>query len=107
MVAKRKKKIKQRKTRNASKPNQLANLAKLTAVEMIGFIVLELILWLLVIADLIPHSIIIKKVGLLEISMNTGYFVVVGLVAVLVASFWIAILVQFGIIKIENIDFKL
>ena len=106
MAAKRKKKAKQRAApKTMSKPNQMANLARLTAVQMIGFIVLELLLWLFVLADIIPASIVIKRVGLLEISMNTGYLVVVGLIAVLVASFWIAILVQFGIVKLEKVDF--
>lgn len=102
-----KRKTKKRTVRKAvSKANQLVNLARLTAVQMIGFIVLELVLWLFVLADIIPPSIVIKRVGLLEISMNTGYLVIVGLVAMLVASFWIAILVQFDIVKLEKIDFQ-
>jgi len=106
MAVKRKTKRKTKKTASPAKPEQLADLARLTAVEMIGFIALELILWVLVLADIIPPSIVIKRVGLLEISMNTGYLIIVGLVAVLVASFWLAILVQFGMIKLEKIEFK-
>lgn len=107
VVKKKKKKTKKpaKRVARAPKPEQLANLARLTAVEMIGFIALELILWVMVLADLIPPSIVIKRVGLLEISMNTGYLIIVGLVAVLVASFWLAILVQFGMIKLEKIEF--
>jgi len=106
MAVKRKTKRKPKKAQSPAKPQQLANLARLTAVEMIGFIALELILWVLVLADIIPPSIVIKRVGLLEISMNTGYLIIVGLVAVLVASFWLAILVQFGMIKLEKIEFE-
>ena len=106
MAVKRKTKRKPKKATSPAKPQQLANLARLTAVEMIGFIALELILWVLVLADIIPPSIVIKRVGLLEISMNTGYLIIVGLVAVLVASFWLAILVQFGMIKLEKIEFE-
>lgn len=105
-----KKKAKKKLKKSAShqaKPQQLANLARLTAVEMIGFIALELILWVLVLADIIPPSIVIKRVGLLEISMNTGYLIIVGLIAVLVASFWLAILVQFDMIRLEKIEFEL
>lgn len=105
MAARKKKKKRRVKRSSTTKQNQLANLARLTAVEMIGFIVLELILWVLVLANIIPPSIVIKRVGLLEISMNTGYLIIVGLIAVLVASFWLAILVQFGMIKLEKIEF--
>ncbi len=108
MVVRKKRKAPKKKAAvRHAKPEQLADLAKLTAVEMVGFIALELVLWVLVLADIIPPSIVIKRVGLLEISMNTGYLIIVGLVAVLVASFWLAILVQFDMIRLEKMEFRL
>jgi hypothetical protein len=87
--------------------NQLVSLVRLTAAEMVGFIVLEVIMWLLVVANFIPPTLVIKRVGLIELSMNTGYLVLIGLIAVLVASFWLAILVQLGIVKLEEVDFEI
>ena len=89
------------------KTNQLISLLRLTAAEMVGFILLEVVMWLLVVANFIPPTLVIKRVGLIELSMNTGYLVLIGLVAVLVASFWLAILVQTGIVKLEEVDFEI
>ena len=110
MATKKKKKtVKKAATRLRAPPkvNQLMSLARLTAVEIIGFIIFEVALWVLVLANFVPASIVIKRVDMIEISMNTGYLAIVGLVAVLVASFWLAILVQVGIVKLEKVDFDI
>ncbi len=112
MAAKKKKTTKKKKStikKSVSQPvtpNQMVNLLRLTAAEMVGFIVLEVIVWLLVVANVIPATVVIKKIGLLEISMNTGYFVLIGLIAVLIASFWLAILVQSKIVKLSKVEFN-
>jgi len=107
MAAKKKKKAKKRALRAPPKVDQLMSLARLTALEIVGFIAFELLLWTLVLIEIVPASIVIKRVGMIEISMNTGYLAIVGLVAVLVASFWLALLVQLGMVKLEAIDFEL
>lgn len=109
MAVKKRRTAKKTATTAVTKPNsdQFMNLLRLTAAEMIGFIFLEVVIWLLIVVNMIPATIVIKRIGLLEISMNTGYLVLIGLVAVLVASFWLAILVQAGIVKMEEIDFKI
>ena len=109
-MAKKKKKTTRKETKSPTRvktPNQMANLAKLTALQMLGFVVFEIILCILVAVEIVPSAIVIKRIGLLEISMNTGYLVLVGLVSVLVASFWLAILVQFKLVKLEEIEIKL
>ncbi|MCK4327182.1 MAG: hypothetical protein KAW41_01760 [Candidatus Diapherotrites archaeon] len=108
MAARKKKKSAKRKVaQSVPKVDQLMNLARITAVEILGFIIFEVVLWLLVLVNVVPASIVIKRVGMIEISMNTGYLAIVGLVAVLVASFWLAILVQMGIVRLEQVDFEL
>ncbi|MFC2175262.1 hypothetical protein ACFLQ2_05385, partial [archaeon] len=98
---------KKKTVRAPVKANQLISLARLTAVEILGFIIFEILLWLLVLVNIVPASVVIKRVGMVEISMNTGYLAIVGLVAVLVASFWLALLVQLGIVTLEKVDFEL
>jgi hypothetical protein len=84
--------------------SQLKNLAKLTALEILGFLAFELAVWILVTARVIPPQLSLSQVGVVELTINSAYIVIAGLFAVLVASFWLALLAETGIVRISEID---
>jgi len=112
-VAKKKVKKKKKAVKKAVKKKKplfsrdLNNLAKLTAIQLVGIIVVEIITVLLVAAGLLPPTLKITQMGIEILEINTVFLVVAGLVFVLVAAFWTALLVETtDIIEIEDIDFN-
>lgn len=84
------------------------NLAMLVSLQMLGFIVLEVVAWLLVAAGVLPPVLTLKNMGTLILQVNTAYIVIAGLLSVLVAGFWLALLTEaFGIVEIKEIKVKL
>ena len=68
---------------------------------------LEAIVWVLLVVGLLPPTLVLKNMGSVVIQINTAYLVVAGLVAVLVAAFWLAILSEvFGFVEIKKVKFK-
>lgn len=86
--------------------NDLQNLANLTALQLAGFIVLEVIMWALIALNIVPPTLVLKQIGVVTISINTAFIVVVGLVSVLIAAFWLAVLVEFDLIKMGNVNIR-
>jgi len=83
------------------------NLSLLVAIQMAGFVVLELIIWLLLLLGIMPPTLVLKNMGAVVIQINSAYLVIAGLVSVLVAGFWVALLSEvFGLIEIKKIKFK-
>ncbi len=84
------------------------NLAVLVALQMAGIIVLEVLLWFCVLIGVIPPSLGVVSDGEVLLQINTGFIVIMGLIFVLVAGFWLAILTEvFNIIEITKIKLKL
>jgi len=84
------------------------NLALLTAIQMLGFIVLEVIVWLLVVIGVLPPLLMLKIQGDVLIQINTAYIVIAGLTCLLVAGFWLALLTEvLGIVELSKVKIKL
>lgn len=80
------------------------NLALLTALEMAGIIVLELVIWVLVLTGFVPPTLAVSSGTEVLFQINASFIVIAGLVFVLVAGFWLALLAEvFGIIEITKI----
>lgn len=83
------------------------NLALLVAVQMLGFIVLEVIVWLLVSIGWFPPQLILSNSGGVVLQINSAYLIIAGLMSLLVAGFWLAILTEvFGIVEVGRIKLK-
>lgn len=86
----------------------LENLTLLIALQMAGFIVLEVIVWLLLAMGIMPPTLILSKSEMFILQINSGYLVIAGLLSVLVAGFWLALLSEvFGLIEIKSVKIKL
>lgn len=80
------------------------NLVLLTILEMIGIILLEVVLWMFVLIGFFPPTVAVVSEGEILLQINTDFIVIAGLMFVLVASFWLALLAEvFGIIEITQI----
>jgi len=84
------------------------NLSLLIAIQMAGFVVLEIVVWVLLLLGIIPPTLVLKNMGDVVIQINSSYLVVAGLISILVAGFWVALLSEvFGLIEIKKIKLKL
>ena len=84
------------------------NLIYLIGIQMIGFVVLEVIVWLLIAVGIIPPMLVLKYENGLLLQINAAYIVIAGLMSLLVAGFWLAILTEvFGIIEVSKVKLKL
>jgi hypothetical protein len=83
------------------------NLALITSLEMLGFIVLEVAVWILIAAGILPGQLILRSEPDFILQISTAYLVIGGLLAVLVAGFWLAVLTEvFGIVEINEVKVK-
>ncbi len=76
------------------KKQQQLILAKLVGLQMLGFIVLEVLFGLLVLIGVLPPTLILQQEGVIVADINTGYILIAGLMSVLVSGFWVALLVE-------------
>ena len=88
--------------------SEFENLCLLIALQMAGFIVLEIIIWILLAIGVMPPTLILKRAGDIIIQVNSGYLVIAGLMSVLVAGFWLALLAEvFGFVEIHKVKLKI
>ena len=88
--------------------NQFENLCMLIALQMAGFVVVEVIVWILLAVGIMPPVLTLSQQGNTLIQINSGYLVVAGLMSMLVAGFWLAILSEvFGIVEIKGTKLKM
>lgn len=96
------------KTPEKAGNSDIANLLTLTAIQLAGFVVLELIVFLLISLGVIPPTLVVTQNTLFMIEVNTAYMVVICLLAVLVASLWLAVLVEFtDLVQIKEVKIRL
>ena len=81
----------------------MKSLLKLTGLQMVGLIVIEVIIWMLIVVGLVPSHLIMTTIGVFEFKINTIYIVLVGVVAVLISAFWLALLVQYKVVKLKEV----
>lgn len=83
------------------------NLSLLVAVQMAGFVALEVVVWVLLLLGIMPPTLVLRDMGAVVIQINSSYLVIAGLVSVLVAGFWVAILSEvFDLIEIKTIKLR-
>ncbi|GEM_PF-4166197 len=83
---------------------QSKRLAKLFSYQILGYIALEILVLILIGINLIPPVLTVKDIGGVVIGINTGFIVLVGLIVVLTAASWIAILVEVAeILRIKKV----
>ena len=83
------------------------NLALLIALQMLGFIVLEVMVWVLVAIGVLPPLLTLSHAGGVVIQVNSAYIVIAGLMSILVAGFWLALLAEvFDLIEINDVKIK-
>jgi len=85
----------------------MKNLLKLTGLQMAGLIILEFIIWVLIMVGVIPSHLIMTTIGVFQFRINTIYLVLVGVVAVLISAFWLALLVQYKIVRLKEVKMGL
>lgn len=74
---------------------------------MLGFIVFEVIVWILISIGIMPPLLTLRYAGELIIQINSAYLVITGLTSVLIAGFWLAILAEvFDLIEINKVKLK-
>ena len=87
------------------KREQQLLLAKLVGLQMSGYIVVEVLFGVLISLGLLPTTLSFHQQGVVVAEISTVYVVVIGLVAVLFAGFWVALLVEvFDIFTIAKFD---
>ncbi len=83
---------------------QSKRLAKLFSYQILGYIALEILVLLLIVSNLLPPTLTVKVIDGTPIGINTGFIVLVGLIVVLTAASWIAVLVEVAeIMRIKKI----
>lgn len=80
-------------------------LAKLVGLQMSGYILVEILFGILVAFGVLPAFLSFQREGVIVAEVSTVYVVIIGLVAVLLAGFWVALLVEvFEIFTIKEFD---
>ena len=93
---------------NMTSKSSLENLALLTALQMLGFIILEVIVWILLTLGVIPPMLMLQSGETFIFQINTAYIVIAGLMVILVSGFWLAVLTELlGVVEIKDMDIKL
>ncbi len=82
------------------------SLLRIVGLQMVGYVVLEVIFAFLVFAGILPPTLTTAIDGNVIVQINTGWIMICGLVAVLLASFWSAVLIEFEFVKPEHKRFK-
>ncbi len=82
-------------------------LLRIIGLQMVGYIMLEVIAAFLLYAGILPSFLDTTFDGDIIVKINTAYLMMVGLVAVLISGMWTAILVEFGFVEFKKISFKL
>ncbi len=78
-------------------------LLKIIELQMVGYIVLEVLAALLLYAGILPSFLATSFGGDVIVKINTAYIMIVGLVAVLISGLWTAILVEFDFVEFKKI----
>jgi len=79
-------------------------LMRIIGLQMIGYILLEVVAALLIYTGVLPGMLDASFGGNVVVKINTAYLMMVGLVAVLVSGLWTAILVEFEFIEFKNMN---
>jgi len=85
---------------------ELNSLMQMTGLQIGGFLIFEIIVWVLVLGGILPSTLIVKSFETITVSIHISYILLTGLVSVLIASAWLALLAEMGIVKIEKVDLK-
>jgi hypothetical protein len=82
-------------------------LMRIIGLQMIGYIILEVIAALLIYFGLLPGMLTTSFGGNAIVKINTAYIMIVGLVSVLISGLWTAMLVESELIEFKNINFSI
>ncbi len=82
---------------------QSIRLAKLVMLELVGFIIIEVLAGVLLMLNILPQFLAVKSVSTGIIEIHTGFILVVSLIVLLTSALEIAILVELaGILEVKK-----
>ncbi len=82
------------------------SLLRIIGLQMVGYIMLEVAVALLVSVGILPPTLTTAIDGNVIVQINTAWVMIVCLVAVLIASFWSAVLIEYEFVTPEHKRFK-
>lgn len=82
---------------------EVENLAKLVSLQMGGYIILEFVVFFLIVIGVIPQKLFLRQFTSGSLWIDSFFIVIVGLIGILVASFWVGILVTTDIVKMKEV----